>query len=96
LNPYNLPEIKKEDFMTDMELIARGCFTKNSTLISRSYSEQMYQLLKQKGCLLKQGDGDIDSLKLQKNLEDGTIKIEFFNNQFKQENDDIDLFADLY
>lgn len=47
-----------------MELIARGCFTKSSTLISESYSEQMYELLKQKGCLLKLGDGDIDSLKL--------------------------------
>lgn len=64
MNPYNLPEIKKTDFKKDMELIARGCFTKSSTLISESYSEQMYELLKQKGCLLKLGDGDIDSLKL--------------------------------
>lgn len=34
LNPLNLPYLKKKSVLRDLEFLARGCFTKDSTLIS--------------------------------------------------------------
>lgn len=38
-NLYNLPELPLEGMMKSIELLARGCYTQTSTLVSESFAK---------------------------------------------------------
>ena len=44
-NVYNLPELPLEGMMKSIELLARGCYTETSTLVSESFAKTFLSLL---------------------------------------------------
>ena len=43
--------------IADLELLARGCFTKEPTLISTTFANGFYKMLQDRGCTNQDGDG---------------------------------------
>lgn len=44
-NPQKMPTVPREEMITDLELLARGCFTKEPTLISSTFANGFYKML---------------------------------------------------
>lgn len=58
-NPSNIPEVAEGDMMESLELLARGRFTRTSTLISESFAKDFIKVLKDEGCVLPGGNIDM-------------------------------------
>ena len=70
-----------------MELLARGRFTDNATLISIKYAKGLYQMIASLKCLgvEEKHRGDVNMDKLKKRLEDESLHLEYFNQCLKKE-----------
>jgi hypothetical protein len=51
-NLYNLPELPLKGMLETVELLARGCFTKTSTLVSESFATSFHDTLKAKNLIV--------------------------------------------
>ena len=58
-NPSNIPEVAEGDMMESLELLARGRFTRTSTLISESFAKDFIKVLKDEGRTLRGGNIDM-------------------------------------
>lgn len=65
--------------MTNLEMLARGCFTARSTLVSETFALNVYAVLKDKGCLTKGSSGDIDALTFKAKLKSGDVDLDMLN-----------------
>ena len=75
-NPYNLPDLNRADLEKSLELLARGSYTQESTLISKTFARRVYEDWVNKGCQVK-GDADaIDSFLLKKKMQSGEVHID--------------------
>ena len=82
-----------------MELLARGSFTDNETLISVNYAKGLYQVFAALNCLSKDEKtiGQINIDKVKKRLQSEALHIEYLNQTLKKECDfilDEEMMAD--
>ena len=93
-NPFNLPYIRKSALMQDMELLARGCFTKEATLISEQFARDVYTRISDMNLLLSKDnfadEGDIDASGLESVIRSGQFDLEFINKYLRPLSSDID------
>ena len=70
-----------------MELLARGSFTDDATLVSVNYAKGLYQVLAALNCLSKDEKqlGDIHVSKFKKRIISGALHIEYLNQTLKQD-----------
>ena len=73
--------INKEEFINRVELMTRGRFTNEKTLISDKFANGLYLMLSATGCTSKDEKeyGEIKYEKLKKRLDSDTISIDYFN-----------------
>jgi len=87
MNPEGKKFVPQEEFEKRMELLARGSFTDNETLISVNYARGLYQMLAAQTCLSKEDKylGDVNFNKVKKRLNAEAIHIEYLNQTLKKE-----------
>lgn len=81
LNPQRLPILSSKNIFEKIELLARGSFTIDSTLISEKFAQGFIKMLELKGCTMdSEKDGlEIDMKKLKMKLIRNEIDIEYLN-----------------
>ena len=64
-----------------MELLTRGRFTEERTLISDKFANGLYMMLHARGCTARTPKeyGEIKVSKLKKRLESDAISVDYFN-----------------
>lgn len=64
-----------------MELLARGSYTDDATLVSVNYAKGLYQVLAALNCVSEDSKqlGDIIVAKFKKRLTSGALHIEYLN-----------------
>ena len=87
LNPKGRTVVSRVDFIDRIELLARGRFTAEKTLISENFANGLYLMLNAKGCTSVEDSsfGDVLPSKLKKRLNTGAIPLEFFNQTFRKD-----------
>ena len=69
--------MNRADLEKSLELLARGSYTQESTLISKTFASRVYEDWVNKGCQVKGKDIDaIDSFLLKKKMQSGEVHIE--------------------
>ena len=86
MNPESKKFVPQAEFEDRMELLARGSFTDNQTLISVNYARGFYQMFAAQGCLSMDEKylGEINFNKVKKRLQAETIHIEYLNQTLKK------------
>ena len=71
----------RTEFIDRIELLARGRFTTERTLISENFASGLYLMLTSKGCTIKEEKdyGAIIMEQLRKKLASNSINLEYFN-----------------
>ena len=69
----------RSDLEQTLELLARGCYTQESTLVSQTYAKRVYEDWVAKGCCVKGKEDAIDSYLLKKKMLSGEVEIEMLN-----------------
>ena len=89
LNPFNFPSIPFNEMFDVLELIARGTFTEESTLISRQFAKGFLEMLRSKDCIFttKGSEEQIDMKKFKIKLKKNDIDIEYLNQLLKKDNE---------
>ena len=89
INPKGRDSISRADFIGKIELLARGRFTAEKTLISENFANGLYFMLNAKGCTSQSDDnyGDILPEKLKKRFITNVMPLEFFNQTFRRDCD---------
>lgn len=87
-NLYNLPELPLEGILKSIELLARGCYTQDSTLLSESFAKGFHETLREKNLITGMFNENIDMIRFKKMLVNGEIDIEPLKQCLKQEMDD--------
>ena len=87
MNPESRKFVPQAEFEQRMELLARGSFTDNETLISINYAHGLYQMFAAQGCLSKEEKslGEINFNKVKKRMSAEAIHIEYLNQTLKKE-----------
>ena len=88
INPGAKKSVSRSEFEERMELLARGRFTEDKTLISINYAKQLYQMFAAVNCLCSDEDenkGDLDLEKVAKRLRTEAINIGYLNQTLKKE-----------
>ena len=87
MNPESRKFVPQDEFEKRMELLARGSFTDNETLISVNYARGLYQMFAAQGCISKDEKslGEINFNKVKKRLNAEAIHIEYLNQTLKKE-----------
>ena len=87
-NPFNLPEVKRTDLIQSLELLARGSYTQESTLVSQTFAKRVYEDWASKGCECKGKDADaIDTFLLKKKMQSGEVALETLNQCLRIDSD---------
>ena len=81
MNPAREKLVARGDFEERMELLARGRFTDDKTLVSVNYALGVYQMLAATNCLSKDEKflGYINIGKVKKRLVSEAIHVEYLN-----------------
>lgn len=87
MNPEARKFVPQDEFEKRMELLARGSFTDNETLISVNFARGLYQMFAAQGCISKDDKclGEINFHKVKKRLAAESIHIEYLNQTLKKE-----------
>ena len=75
-NLYNLPELPLEGILKSVELLARGCYTQSSTLVSESFAKNFNQMLKENDLIVGPLSESVDMVQFKKMLNSSQIDIE--------------------
>ena len=80
-NLYNQPLIPKIEIMETLELLARGCYTTTSTIVSEQFALNFYSILLQKGCCVKAVNGtwSVNMVAFKKCLQSQDIDVKELN-----------------
>ena len=86
-NPIGGKLINRQQFIDKVELLTRGRFTDQKTLISEKFANGIYLMLVAKGCTSrKEKDyGEIKSSKLRSKLREDVFPIDYFNQMLKKD-----------
>ena len=91
LNPNRMPTLKQQDIFHKIELLARGSFTMDSTLISERFAHGLVEMLLDKGCAARDvnrdGEKEIDMKKLKIKLMRNEIDVEYLNQLLKTDSE---------
>ena len=99
LNPQNMPTKSVKDMFHDVELLARGILTKESTLVSEQFPYGFCKMLEAKECVFYEPEkpgqekinpklkGVIDMKKFRIKLKRNEIDIEYLNQTLKKDNE---------
>ena len=87
INPESKKLLTQREFEERMELLARGSYTDNQTLISLNYAHGLYQMFASQNCISKDEKslGDLIFKKVKKRLNSEVIHIEYLNQTLKKE-----------
>ena len=87
MNPESRKFLPQDEFESRMELLARGSFTDNETLISVNYARGLYQMFAAQSCLSRDEKslGEINFNKVKKRFNAEAIHIEYLNQTLKKE-----------
>ena len=87
INPRSDKFVSRKDFEYRMELLARGSFTDNATLVSVNYAKGLYQVLAALNCLSKDDKqlGDVQVSKFKKRIVSGALHVEYLNQTLKKD-----------
>ena len=77
-NPQNMPTVPRSQMIADLELLARGCFTKEPTLISTTFANGFYKMLQDRGCWNEEEDG-IDMTAFKEMVSNNQKDLEYLN-----------------
>ena len=75
-NIYNLPELPLDGMMKSIELLARGCYTQTSTLVSESFAKNFQFMLQSKNLIVGPLSESVDMVEFKKMFNSGEIDIE--------------------
>jgi hypothetical protein len=75
-NLYNLPALPLEGILKSVELLARGCYTQSSTLVSESFAKNFNQMLKENDLIVGPLSESVDMVQFKKMLNSSQIDIE--------------------
>ena len=80
-NPIGRKLINKQEFIDKLELLTRGRFTDEKTLISEKFANGIYLMLHAQGCTSRKEKeyGEIKYSKLKKRLNSDVISVDYFN-----------------
>ena len=101
-NPQNLSEIKYKDIFEIIELLARGSFNMDATLVSEQFAYRFLDMIKRKDCIFQANNKElwIDMKKFRFKLKKNEIDIEYLNQLLKSDSqyivegdDELDVFT---
>ena len=75
-NIYNLPELPLDAMMKSIELLARGCYTQSSTLVSETFAKNFQIMLETKNLIVGPLSESVDMVGFKKMLNTGEIDID--------------------
>lgn len=75
-NIYNLPELPLDAMMKSIELLARGCYTQTSTLVSETFAKNFQIMLETKNLIVGPLSESVDMVGFKKMLNTGEIDID--------------------
>lgn len=87
MNPNEEPTIPRHRIERLLELLARGAFTVDSTLVSETFAAKFIEMLRKKDIVVGIGNDEVvDTRKFKMKIRKGDLDIEYLNQLLKSDN----------